>query len=216
MAETNLAPNNDATQEEAAEWNDIIETAAGKDQLTQTYNRRGLRHLIRRMIASPNDYLDHDGKTLVGQKLGVLMLDLDHFKKLNGRYGHDVGDKVLSEFAALLKKSVRNTDAILRYGGEEFVAFFFGGKEGVAIETYKKIDKRLKKLPIATGENEEHIKINFSAGLDIKDWDGVEAIADATSARQLNDTVGQVCRGADQALLQAKRKRGMLVVVETS
>ena len=55
------------------------------------------------------------------QSLGMLMLDLDHFKKFNDTYGHDAGDTVLRETAAFLLKSVRAEDFVCRFGGEEFV-----------------------------------------------------------------------------------------------
>ena len=53
--------------------------------------------------------------------LGLLMLDLDHFKKFNDTYGHDAGDAVLRETASFLTKSVRSEDIVCRFGGEEFV-----------------------------------------------------------------------------------------------
>jgi len=83
-----------------------------RDPLTGLFNRRyleqTLEHEIRRATRS-------------GQSLGVLMLDLDHFKKFNDKHGHDAGDAVLRETAAFLSQSVRAEDAVCRYGGEEFV-----------------------------------------------------------------------------------------------
>jgi diguanylate cyclase (GGDEF)-like protein len=55
------------------------------------------------------------------QSVGVMMLDLDHFKNFNDTYGHEAGDAVLRETAAFLKQSVRAEDIVCRYGGEEFV-----------------------------------------------------------------------------------------------
>ena len=56
-----------------------------------------------------------------GQSMGILMLDLDHFKHFNDTYGHDAGDAMLRETAAFLLKNVRAEDFVCRYGGEEFV-----------------------------------------------------------------------------------------------
>lgn len=83
-----------------------------KDPLTGLYNRRYLQEMlereIRRAIRSE-------------QALGVLMLDLDHFKNFNDTYGHEAGDAVLRETAAFLVRSIRAEDFVCRYGGEEFV-----------------------------------------------------------------------------------------------
>ena len=83
-----------------------------RDALTGLYNRRYLEETldreIRRAVRSEN-------------LLGVLMLDLDHFKKFNDTYGHDAGDTVLRETAAFLTRSVRAEDIVCRFGGEEFV-----------------------------------------------------------------------------------------------
>ena len=54
---------------------------------------------------------------------GVLLLDMDHFKAVNDEYGHDIGDKVLKELARILNETIRESDIIIRYGGEEFIVF---------------------------------------------------------------------------------------------
>jgi diguanylate cyclase (GGDEF)-like protein len=83
-----------------------------KDPLTGLYNRRYLTEMLeretRRCVRSE-------------QPLGILMLDLDHFKKFNDTYGHDAGDTVLREAASFLSKSIRAEDIVCRFGGEEFV-----------------------------------------------------------------------------------------------
>lgn len=55
------------------------------------------------------------------QKFALLMIDIDHFKQLNDRYGHHVGDQVLRDVCAILRKDMREMDTVARYGGEEFV-----------------------------------------------------------------------------------------------
>jgi len=83
-----------------------------RDPLTGLYNRRYLEEMMERETRRA---------VRAEHGLGVLMLDLDHFKRFNDTYGHDAGDTVLRETAAFLTTSVRAEDIICRYGGEEFV-----------------------------------------------------------------------------------------------
>jgi len=91
---------------------DALRNQSIRDALTGLYNRRYLDEILgreaRRAVRST-------------QGLGVLMLDLDNFKKFNDTYGHDAGDAVLCETAAFLLKSVRTEDFVCRFGGEEFI-----------------------------------------------------------------------------------------------
>jgi diguanylate cyclase (GGDEF)-like protein len=140
------------------------------------------------------------------------MVDLDYFKQFNDKFGHDVGDDVLQRFSKELKKSIHKKDAILRYGGEEFILLLFGAtKHG--LEIYEEIDKRLSDLPIETGRGKT-TKINFSAGATIIPWSKVSQIAEA-SPGNLNSTIGSVFKPADTALRSAKELgRGRLVFSE--
>jgi diguanylate cyclase (GGDEF)-like protein len=81
------------------------------DPLTGLYNRRYLHEVIDQEISRAERHK---------QNMGVLMLDLDKFKKFNDEYGHETGDFVLSEFGRLLRTTIRNEDIACRYGGEEF------------------------------------------------------------------------------------------------
>tara|TARA_B100000614_G_C14541603_1_gene490484 strand:- start:823 stop:2280 length:1458 start_codon:yes stop_codon:yes gene_type:complete len=83
-----------------------------RDQLTGLYNRRYMKGVLRREIERARRYQGD---------LCCLMLDLDHFKRVNDTYGHLCGDFVLQEFARRLKEQTRQSDAIFRYGGEEFI-----------------------------------------------------------------------------------------------
>ncbi|MCX6817103.1 MAG: GGDEF domain-containing protein [Candidatus Beckwithbacteria bacterium] len=211
----NQALSTPETHAEALEWNKIIneqaDTKAGLDELTGAYNRKGLRRLLRKMIAVPDKYKDINGQDLVGQKVAVLMLDLDHFKRINDMYGHGVGDRVLNSFARLLLRNIHNTDALVRVGGEEFLLILFGeDKSGRA--TYEGIDERLKELPILTGKNSKTMRVNFSAGLCEVGWDKMVKIAE-TDDSQLTNVFADVYKPADRALYQAKQRgRGQLVI----
>lgn len=82
------------------------------DPLTGVYNRVYFTKHINKILE------EHQGN---GMKSGVIFLDIDHFKKVNDTYGHDVGDYVLSTLAALVKKYTRDNDKLIRWGGEEFI-----------------------------------------------------------------------------------------------
>lgn len=86
-----------------------------RDPLTNLYNRRYLYDRIER------DFLTAERSNL---NLSIAMLDIDHFKNINDEYGHDAGDKVIVNLAKLLEGSIRKTDLVYRYGGEEFLLVF--------------------------------------------------------------------------------------------
>ena len=89
-----------------------LEKLAITDYLTGLYNIRYFYHRIDEEISRAQRYKLH---------LSCLMIDIDHFKKINDNYGHRAGDIVLTEFAHLLKKHTRKSDVLARYGGEEFI-----------------------------------------------------------------------------------------------
>ncbi len=91
---------------------EALRTQSVRDALTGLYNRRYLEEVLDREIRRAGR---------AAQSLGVLMIDLDHFKRFNDTYGHDAGDAVLRETAAFLLKNVRAEDFVCRFGGEEFV-----------------------------------------------------------------------------------------------
>lgn len=80
-----------------------------RDQLTGLLNRHGMIEAIEQLFVDPD------------RPLSLLVLDLDHFKSVNDRFGHDVGDRVLAKLGALLSSSTRQSDFAARWGGEEFV-----------------------------------------------------------------------------------------------
>jgi len=92
-------------------------TAALTDPMTGLYNRRGLIEAARELGAAP---------ARRAKPVTVLLFDLDHFKSINDRFGHAVGDDVIKLFGAVASRSMRATDFIARLGGEEFAAIFSG------------------------------------------------------------------------------------------
>jgi diguanylate cyclase (GGDEF)-like protein len=97
---------------EAKQLMNSLKETIMRDPLTGIYNRRFLE-----------EYADHLVKTIERnkEKLGIIMIDLDHFKKVNDRFGHDVGDYVLKNVVDTFHNTIRRSDMAFRYGGEEFL-----------------------------------------------------------------------------------------------
>ena len=89
-----------------------LQHIAETDRLTQVFNRTKFDDELKKQIAWAG---------LTNSYFGLIMLDLDHFKEVNDTYGHDVGDKVLKTTVELLHKSIRKSDILARWGGEEFM-----------------------------------------------------------------------------------------------
>jgi len=83
-----------------------------RDPLTGLYNRRFLEEYVNILVSSAQRK---------GTKIGIMMCDIDHFKRVNDQYGHETGDKVLREIATVMKSAIRASDLAVRYGGEEFL-----------------------------------------------------------------------------------------------
>jgi diguanylate cyclase (GGDEF)-like protein len=100
------------TQKELIEDNSELTRLASTDSLTGLSNRSYMNEILEKEYSR---YMRHN------QLYGIIMLDIDHFKKINDDYGHDIGDKVLIQLSRQLELAVRNSDYISRWGGEEFL-----------------------------------------------------------------------------------------------
>ncbi|KJR42509.1 diguanylate cyclase [Candidatus Magnetoovum chiemensis] len=124
---------------EAKTFMELLKGQSLVDQLTGLYNRR---------------YLDEINRSLCAQTvrrktiLGIMMIDIDYFKQVNDNYGHDVGDLVLKRTAAIIKSAVRESDIVIRYGGEEILALLVDCNENIAIEIAEKVRQRIEKEEI--------------------------------------------------------------------
>jgi diguanylate cyclase (GGDEF)-like protein len=92
-----------------------LRESAIRDSLTKLHNRRFLTEIMDSIIPAV---------VRRGEKLALAMCDIDHFKEINDQYGHDAGDIMLRAIAETIKQCGRNSDMIIRYGGEEFLAIF--------------------------------------------------------------------------------------------
>ncbi len=118
-----------------------LEALAHTDPLTQVLNRRALTLRLASELDRARRY---------SSVLTVLMIDLDHFKRVNDSYGHLAGDDALREVAALLQHTVRSVDVVARYGGEEFVIVLPETAGPGAVAFAERIRERIEAQPFAT------------------------------------------------------------------
>ncbi|KWT84052.1 diguanylate cyclase [Candidatus Magnetominusculus xianensis] len=125
------------------------------DQLTGLYNRRFLDEINNSLCRAAIRR-----KTLVG----ILLIDIDHFKHVNDTYGHDIGDKVLQKAASIIKASVRESDIVIRYGGEEILVLLVDAAEGNSIEVAQKICSNFQNesIEIPSGALNKTVSIGVS------------------------------------------------------
>ena len=101
-----------------------LRSQAIRDQLTGLYNRRFLEDALAR----------ESGRAMrTGETMALLIIDVDHFKKINDTFGHESGDAVLRELGAVLEKTIRKTDIVGRFGGEEFLVLMPGADIDAAL-----------------------------------------------------------------------------------
>jgi diguanylate cyclase (GGDEF)-like protein len=106
-----------------------------EDQLTGLANRRRVDHELPLQLASARER---------GLPLSIAVIDLDHFKRVNDRYGHATGDDVLRAMAGILLDNIRSSDLLARLGGEEFIVLFGGTGIGVAIDACERLRRAVE------------------------------------------------------------------------
>ena len=142
---------------EALENIQMIMNYANRDFLTGLYNRRYF-------YLAMDEYIDAIRGS--GEKFAVGMLDIDHFKKVNDTYGHDIGDKVIVALADILRSSVNPNDLVARFGGEEFCVVLKNINRYSALDIFERIKEAVEKHPVlADKENEIHFTISIGATL---------------------------------------------------
>lgn len=155
-----------------------VERLANTDELTGTLNRRALWYGIERLLAQTSEQ---------GRSLWVAMLDLDHFKTVNDRFGHTVGDETLRRVAEAVRLSLRGSDLFGRYGGEEFAVA----------------------LPGATADEARAVAQRMREAVGTVDWQGLcpglrVSISIGVALAAPGDGVSLLMSRADRALYRAK------------
>lgn len=158
-----------------------VQSLALTDPLTGLQNRRSLFELGK---------IEFSRAHRMQRSFCCMMLDLDHFKQINDKYGHPVGDQVLQEFAERCKGSVRDVDLVGRYGGEEILIFMPETDSKTAMQVAERLRKSVEERPMIVSDQE--IFITVSIGVSGKD----------ENTTQLETLVAR----ADQALYIAKHK----------
>jgi diguanylate cyclase (GGDEF)-like protein len=152
-----------------------------RDPLTSLYNRRYLDEFLLKQL--------HQSER-TQSPLAVLMLDLDHFKRINDFYGHDAGDMALKELGKVLTSGTRAGDLACRYGGEEFVLVLFNTEAKAAKARAELLREMVAHIHIKYGSQEVG-PIHISIGIAVYPQDGV--------------TSAELIETADKALYQAKK-----------
>lgn len=132
-------------ERQLSEANDQLLTMSRTDALTGLDNRR---HLGERL----HEMWEHSSR--LNEPLAVVMCDIDHFKRVNDEHGHQAGDAVLQQFAAVLKSEAREIDRIGRYGGEEFVMILPGTVQDAAVTFAERVRIAVANHVFTFGEGE--------------------------------------------------------------
>jgi len=162
-----------------AMWQLELNLQAMRDPLTGLYNRRQLEESLHREVLRARR---------VGAPVGVMAIDVDHFKRVNDTLGHEVGDSALRGIAGELASCVREEDIACRAGGEEFVIILPGTGKTALRTRAEAVRKTIEQASIQAGEGT--LKLTVSIGL--------------ASFQSYGDTGQAVLRAADVALYKAK------------
>jgi two-component system cell cycle response regulator len=151
-----------------------LEALSRTDALTGVLNRRSFDQALAQEVARARRY---------GTALGVVMLDIDHFKKINDTHGHLAGDGILRAFARVVAGQLREGDTLFRYGGEEFVALLPHADLKGTLSVAERLVEAVGAVPIRLGST--MVEVTTSAGcgaLSDVDADGPSLVARADSA----------------------------------
>jgi len=173
----------DEQTKELKQNNELLKKLSETDALTGIYNRKKLKESLELEIKKAQRYND---------VFSIILLDIDHFKKVNDNHGHLAGDKVLVEVSKLISNNIRDIDLFARWGGEEFVVLLHNQdvnqSEGVALKLRALIEEA----------NIENLKITCSFGV---------------TQFESRDTSETVFKKADDALYEAKDSGRNCVVI---
>lgn len=143
-----------ATAIENARLFEMVKRYASRDVLTEVYSRRRLLELAQVEFNRSHRYK---------RSLSAMMLDIDNFKDFNDTYGHVIGDVILKDVAKICEKTMRNTDILGRFGGDEFVILLTETRQKGAKKVAERLRKNIAKSTISTEKGD--LKVTVSIGL---------------------------------------------------
>jgi diguanylate cyclase (GGDEF)-like protein len=167
----------------AQEYHRVKEMAV-TDGLTGIYNRKGFGDFVKREFHRAKRYQ---------KSLALVMMDVDNFKGINDAFGHLAGDYVLRDLASCLRQSVRGSDIVARYGGDEFAVLLPETNAGEADAFMRRTLQQIEQHPFRWGADKVGVGISFG----ISDTDELRA----------DTNVSALLQRADARLYQAKKKR---------
>ncbi len=174
--------NFEKTIEQLKKHIDILYELATIDEKTGVYNHKFFKTISEREIDKAKREIE---------PLSLIIIDLDHFKKINDNYGHLIGDLILKRVGFVLKENTRKYDLVSRFGGEEFIVLF----PNTNLSRAKKVSERLRRK-IQEDKYLSAYNLTMSGGL---------------CEYKKNDTISRMKKRADKALYIAKNKGRNLI-----
>ena len=163
--------------------------AAVTDPLTGLFNRRYALPHLENMAGRATE---------ANHRMAVMVLDIDHFKDINDRYGHAAGDEILQQVAGRLRDNVRAVDLLARIGGEEFLVAIPESGADHARQAAERLCRVISRAPFYVGGDAHAIHVTMSIGVSLSGPDPAPLLSKATAA------TGDLVRAADLALYAAK------------
>jgi diguanylate cyclase (GGDEF)-like protein len=155
---------------------------ANVDELTGLYNRRFVEEYTRKLLAMARRQ---------GHPLGIIMMDLDHFKEINDIFGHEVGDRVLRQFAKTVTQAVREANVAARYGGEEFLVVLPETAPQGCMLVGERIRKAVERMVVPSGTEKPLPQVTVSLGIAVYPEHG--------------QGLEELLQASDKALYESKR-----------
>jgi diguanylate cyclase (GGDEF)-like protein/PAS domain S-box-containing protein len=182
-----LFTDNKASVEAQRKMQDL-EKMALLDSLTQLGNRRHSEMHVQSSLAEMRRY---------GWQFGILFMDVDGFKKINDVHGHDVGDRTLKMVAATMSNSLRSSDFLGRWGGDEFLAVVLNVREDQLLAIGNKLRALVEHSTMLIGRSFERVTVSVGA-----------------TAADADDTMDTLLKRADNLMYRSKASGGNLVTID--